>query len=231
MTDAGFSISSSKPDASELRAIPRIPEIIILSLDGIVAGYDGTFEFLRHLLEKEEPERSLYFMGTESEIAIAHESFPDYLVAADFVRPININEVTNTLQEVQDHNTVTKPKHRKILIVDDDPFTLNTLQTLFSTKYEVYMASSGTQAIAFFKQNTVDLILLDYEMPEVSGLDVFKILKSQKKTASIPVIFLTAKDEKDIVLKVIVAKPEKYLLKNQPTENLLQAVDAFFKGR
>ena len=86
-------------------------------------------------------------------------------------------------------------------------------------------------AISFLATNRVDLILLDYEMPVISGLQVFEMLKTGDKTKDIPVIFLTGKDDKETVLKVISAKPEKYLLKNMPAEELLKAVDDFFHGR
>ena len=46
-----------------------------------------------------------------------------------------------------------------------------------------------------------------------------------------PVIFLTAKDDKESVMKVVSLKPEKYLLKSMPKEKLTGAIDDFFKSR
>ena len=68
-------------------------------------------------------------------------------------------------------------------------------------------------AISLLTQHHVDLILLDYEMPVVSGLQVLEMLRSEPATANIPVIFLTAKDDRETVMKVVAAHPEKYLLK------------------
>ncbi|MBQ7160066.1 MAG: response regulator [Treponema sp.] len=119
---------------------------------------------------------------------------------------------------------------KRILVVDDDSTMLRTMNNWFSSKYEVFMANSGMNAISLLAQKKVDLILLDYEMPVVSGLQVFEMLKSEVATASIPVIFLTSKDDKETVMKVLAAKPEKYLLKTRPAEELIKSVDDFFRG-
>ena len=86
-------------------------------------------------------------------------------------------------------------------------------------------------AITFLGKKHVDLILLDYEMPVASGLQVFEMLKAEPATASIPVIFLTAKDDRETVMKVLAAKPEKYLLKTMDPEELVESVNNFFKGK
>ena len=70
-----------------------------------------------------------------------------------------------------------------------------------------------------------------FRSPVADGLQVFQMLKSEPSTANIPVIFLTAKDDKETVMKVLAAKPEKYLLKTLPPEELLKSVDNFFKGK
>jgi len=57
------------------------------------------------------------------------------------------------------------------------------------------------------------------------------MLKNDPRTALIPVIFLTSKDDKETVMKILSAKPEKYLLKNQEPDQLIQKIDDFFKGR
>ena len=90
------------------------------------------------------------------------------------------------------------------------------------------MASSGKIALSFLAQNPVDLVLLDYEMPVMSGPDVLKDIRNTQSIKDLPVIFLTAKDDKESVMKVVALKPEKYLLKSMPKEKLIAAIDDFF---
>ena len=136
------------------------------------------------------------------------------------------------LKNLQLHNGPNAGKKR-ILVVDDDATALRAMSNLFSKKYDVSIVTSGINAISFLTQDQqgIDLILLDYEMPGASGLQVFEMLKNDPRTALIPVIFLTSKDDKETVMKILSAKPEKYLLKNQEPDQLIQKIDDFFKGR
>nr|MCR5100441.1 response regulator [Butyrivibrio sp.] len=80
----------------------------------------------------------------------------------------------------------------------------------------------------FLAKNMVDLILLDYEMPVTNGPQVLEMLRSEPSTSTIPVMFLTAKGDKESVLKVVALKPEKYLLKTMPPAELISTIDEFF---
>lgn len=85
-----------------------------------------------------------------------------------------------------------KPLFRpRILLVDDEPLNLRVLQQILYMDYEVFMATSGVQAIPFCEASPPDLVLLDLLMPEMDGVAVCKKLKSSAVTAQIPVIFIT----------------------------------------
>ena len=77
--------------------------------------------------------------------------------------------------------------------------------------------------------NKADLILLDYEMPVTSGPQVLEMLKSEKDTKDIPVMFLTGKSDKGSIVKVLELKPTGYLLKSIKREELIQKLGDFFK--
>lgn len=79
----------------------------------------------------------------------------------------------------------------KILIIDDSVFTIKVLEDILAESYEVITASSGKEGIELAKKHQPSLILLDIEMPEMDGFEVLKILKDDRETESIPVIFLT----------------------------------------
>jgi putative two-component system response regulator len=92
-----------------------------------------------------------------------------------------------------------KPTHpymatekKKIIIVDDDTTNLAVARKMLADKYTVGTVTSGKKLFEMLEKVTPDLILLDVEMPEMSGYEVIKALKDSEKHASIPVIFLTA---------------------------------------
>lgn len=79
-----------------------------------------------------------------------------------------------------------------ILIVDDDRLTLSTAQNLLGDKYKVVAVNSAKQAYKYLDRHTPDLILLDINMPQISGFDFMKTLQTDVYWRKIPVIFLTA---------------------------------------
>ena len=81
-----------------------------------------------------------------------------------------------------------------ILVVDDIPTNIRILERkLLKENYTIISANSGKAALEMVEKNKPDLILLDVMMPHMSGFEVCKILKSNPKTKSIPIIFLTAR--------------------------------------
>ena len=230
LTDAKFDVSSAEPDIVEIQLIENLPDIFIVYLEGDIKAFNGTLSYLKKLLTEEGKDRVLYLIGNQMEIDVAYEVVPRALVSYAFSRPVNMRDVINKLNTLITNEEGSTPGVKKVLVVDDDPVMLRTMK-MWLAGYDVYMANSGMNAIQFLAQNTVDLILLDYEMPVASGLQVFEMLKASENTSHIPVIFLTSKDDKDTVMKVLAAKPEKYLLKSMKPEDLIGAVDDFFKGR
>lgn len=80
---------------------------------------------------------------------------------------------------------------KKILVVDDNPENLTLINGILSGIYKVYPIDSGAEAISFLRVQRPDLILLDVEMPDMSGTELFRILKADLALRDIPVIFLT----------------------------------------
>lgn len=79
-----------------------------------------------------------------------------------------------------------------ILCVDDDPTNLRLLLEILGKDYQVYLAPSGERALEFLRFHIPDLILMDLEMPGMSGYEVIRRLKRDALWREIPVIFLTA---------------------------------------
>jgi CheY-like chemotaxis protein len=82
---------------------------------------------------------------------------------------------------------------KSILIVDDDLEVIDLVKNrLEANNFQVFTATNGKEGIQEAQQQKPDLIIMDILMPEMSGGDVVKFLKSDIKTKHIPVVFLTA---------------------------------------
>ncbi|AHG21288.2 response regulator [Chania multitudinisentens RB-25] len=80
----------------------------------------------------------------------------------------------------------------KLLIVDDHPLNIQMLYQAFSADHHVCMATNGKQALEVCLKQKPDLVLLDIEMPDISGYEVCAQLKALPETKDIPIIFVTA---------------------------------------
>ncbi|MBE6015590.1 MAG: response regulator [Lachnospiraceae bacterium] len=113
---------------------------------------------------------------------------------------------------------------KRILLVDDDPTYAKMVKEWLKDRYKVEIVTAGMQAITFLLKmppdKQVDLILLDYEMPIVDGPQVLQMLRQEKATKDIPVIFLTGVDSKEGVTRVMSLRPEGYLLKSAGKEDI-----------
>jgi len=83
---------------------------------------------------------------------------------------------------------------KSILIADDEPnLRLLVCTTLDEPNYRLLEAEDGPDALRVAREEAPDLILLDWMMPEMSGIEVLGSLKQEPSTAAIPVVMLTAK--------------------------------------
>lgn len=93
------------------------------------------------------------------------------------------------------HPLISLPVRPRLLLVDDQPINIQVLYQIFYADYEVFMATSGMQALTFCRRTPPDLILLDVVMPEMDGLETCRRLKADAATADIPIIFVTAQSD------------------------------------
>ena len=102
----------------------------------------------------------------------------------------------------------------KILIVDDEPKNLKILGAHLQTFHCNYeMAANGIECIEKAKSYCPDLILLDVLMPKMDGIEACKKLKDDPETAVIPVIMLTASDDRSSRLNALSVGANDYLIK------------------
>lgn len=103
---------------------------------------------------------------------------------------------------------------KRILIVEDNELNLKLFRDLLTAHgYETIETKEGLEAIRLTKSERPDLILMDIQLPEVSGLDVTRRLKSDESIADIPIVAVTAFAMKDDEEKILAAGCEAYISK------------------
>jgi CheY-like chemotaxis protein len=221
----GYEVLPCEADVNALGRFESLPKLLVLYLDEAISTQTDLMVYLKDQVIERELE--LYLVGNQEELEEAVKLLTISAVAGKLERPLNVRDLAAVLDKAIERGTKAEAK-KKILVVDDDPTMLRMIKNLLSSKYHVFMANSGMNAITFLAKNTVDLILLDYEMPVVSGAKVLEMIRSESATSDIPVMFLTAKNDKESVMNVLALKPVKYLLKNMPPEEWLENIDEFF---
>lgn len=105
------------------------------------------------------------------------------------------------------------PAAFKILVVDDNPTILKLLCQSVEKCGEAITAASGNDALQKSVEIQPDLIISDYSMPGMNGLELFEKLQGQSNTSQIPFVFLASQKEIDERLRSVAEKVEDYLVK------------------
>ena len=131
--------------------------------------------------------------------------------------------------EVPKSNGATDPPTRKkVLIVEDNDLNMKLFNDLLVAHgYGTLQTKDGTEALALARQYRPDLILMDIQLPEVSGLQVTQWIKSDDILRSIPVIAVTAFAMKGDEEKIRDGGCEAYIAKPISVSSFLKTVERF----
>lgn len=144
-------------------------------------------------------------------IAVKSQGHPmDVLkIVRDRINQFEIKNVQKSAEiEIDNENVTTSAKKDEsevILIVDDDPDTLFTMNEIIqSLGFKTYLAKSGVECLKMLEHLKPDLILLDIMMPGMDGFQTLKNIRSMRNHSAVPVYAVTAKamsGDKEIILK------------------------------
>jgi DNA-binding NtrC family response regulator len=114
---------------------------------------------------------------------------------------------------------------KTILIVDDKNVQLKTLRRALRTRgYQVIEAMTGTQALDHIGKNeTIDIVLTDYAMPEMNGIELLQMIRKTKKI--LPVIIMTAYGDKDLVSEALHYRCNGFIDKPFNIDELLDVIN------
>jgi len=116
---------------------------------------------------------------------------------------------------------------KKILVVEDDKDLISLIKfNLKSEGFNVLLSPNGEDGLFTAKEEKPDLILLDWMLPILSGIEVLQRLKNNKDTKSIPVIFITAKGEENDKIRGLNSGADDYIVKPFSTKELIARIKA-----
>lgn len=116
---------------------------------------------------------------------------------------------------------------KKILVVEDDKDLISLIKfNLKSEGFNVLLSPNGEDGLFTAKEEKPDLILLDWMLPILSGIEVLQRLKYNKDTKSIPVIFITAKGEENDKIRGLNSGADDYIVKPFSTKELIARIKA-----
>lgn len=133
-----------------------------------------------------------------------------------------------TIKCVKPGRTGIRPLRQRVLIVEDNDLNMKLFNDLLVAHgYDTLQTKDGLEALALARQHRPDLILMDIQLPEVSGLEVTKWFKEDKSLSMIPIIAVTAFAMKGDREKMRDGGCEDYIAKPISVASFLQTVERF----
>jgi two-component system cell cycle response regulator DivK len=134
-------------------------------------------------------------------------------------------EKTKTLTHYENKNC------KRILIVEDHQLSLVLLKQLLGVHgYEILETPQGLEAIDIARDEQPDLILMDIGLPDISGLEVTRLLKQDDQTKTIPIIAVTALATPEQEKKGLESGCDAYITKPISLDNLLRTIESFLSS-
>jgi two-component system cell cycle response regulator DivK len=133
-----------------------------------------------------------------------------------------------TIECVKPGRTGIRPLRQRVLIVEDNDLNMKLFNDLLVAHgYDTLQTKDGVEALALARQHRPDLILMDIQLPEVSGLEVTKWIKEDKSLSMIPIVAVTAFAMKGDREKMRDGGCEDYIAKPISVASFLQTVERF----
>jgi CheY-like chemotaxis protein len=119
-------------------------------------------------------------------------------------------------------------KALNVLVVDDAAFIRDLIKKAMRDSYpsfKIHEANDGRKAQSVLKSNPIDLVLCDWEMPEMSGLELITWMRTEERYAKTPFMMITSRGERDHVIKAVTAGVSDYIGKPFTRDNFLSKVN------
>jgi signal transduction histidine kinase/ligand-binding sensor domain-containing protein/DNA-binding NarL/FixJ family response regulator len=121
--------------------------------------------------------------------------------------------------------------HQSILVIDDNPEIRNYIKRIFAADYTIFEAADGQLGLEIIKKHLPDIIISDIVMPNLSGLELCRIIKQDSALSHIPIILLTGESTPDIRLQGIEEGAVDFLSKPFDKDLLVARVKGIIKNK
>lgn len=173
------------------------------------------FEFL------EAPHITTEQLGEKIEYALKKDLRKEVIKAR---HEKEVGEQVQKTEEIKEKEITLEHQKKTIMLVDDSGIYLRMMKGLLEEEYDIIMTTSGIKAIAMIHEKRPDLILLDYEMPFLDGRETMVKIQELEDCKEIPIVFVTAINDKEHIKAVLSLRPAGYLLKPIDKDRLFKTI-------
>ncbi|MBQ7516462.1 MAG: response regulator [Schwartzia sp.] len=224
LREAGFLLHTVPPNIDAVNRQRHTADIILYYPEHGDAKTELLLQYLGDLCRDEY--KSLCLIGDNAFISQIRETEKNW-IAYTYIRPIDMNVISANMANLSGLYDEFR-RQKKVLIVDDDSDFLTIMSRWLKNSYHVVGVTSGEDALEYLAQEHPDLILLDYDMPDMDGYEVMERIRRSPLLARIPLIFLTGINDRESVMRIIRHKPDGYMLKSMKKLEILDMLQRFF---
>lgn len=145
-------------------------------------------------------------------ISKAHFEESEISTIPNFIE-VNNNEKENTIELLDAEQEVGESKNNILLIVEDNEDMRNYITGIFKKSYQIIEAKDGVEGVEMAQKHIPDIIISDVMMPNLGGIELCNLLKTNSNTNHIPIILLTAVTEEEMMLKGLNEMADDYITK------------------
>lgn len=200
------------------------PDAVVLCLSGL--NLDGSK--IMTDLQCYHMDVPVICIGTRMDKGIFSEFFRSqqfFWVSRDSVNEELLHVVADMIRAAEKSGSKRDSGGRKtVMVIDDNPILLRSMNSLLSGHYDVMLANSGTKAMTMIGQHIPDVVFLDCEMPVCDGKMTYKMLKDLDEMRDVPIIFLTGINDASYIQDVLRLQPAGYLLKPASTDRIFETL-------
>jgi len=139
-------------------------------------------------------------------------------------------EVAPALAAARVLGTLADQVRPLILLIDDDPFQQRLVQQMLESQaFELICAGSGAEGLAVLRKRRPDIVLMDYALPDIDGIEATRRLKGVVQFAEIPVVMITGNSEKTVVVASLNAGAADFIVKPLDRERLLAKIGGLLR--
>ena len=174
----------------------------MIFLDHMMLQCDG-ISVLKKIREQHLCDDTPVAVITANNLVSANRTYLEAGFSAYIPKPVNKEILIDTIRQCLTHSCdqAATEKTERLLVIDDDRMNLMIAKKILETEYDVVCLNSGHAAFEYLETNSVNMILLDLRMPEMDGFEFLDKIKDIPVLCDIPIICLTADNDRDSELK------------------------------